>query len=133
MDLRKIPVFAAITQRMGWLNQRQQILAQNIANSDTPGYRPNDLEKIKFGELLQTGRKLKLAGTSAKHINPTNAQKMGGFRVKTQDETYGVAPNGNAVVVEEQMLKVAETRIDYEIMTVLYKKHIGMIRTALGR
>ena len=53
--------------------------------------------------------------------------------MKVQDEAYGVAPNENAVVVEEQMLRVAETRIDYEVMTVLYKKHIGMIRSALGR
>ena len=59
MDLRKIPVFAAITQRMGWLNQRQQVLAQNIANSDTPGFRPKDLEEIKFGDLLRPGRALK--------------------------------------------------------------------------
>ena len=133
MDLRKIPVFTAITQRMGWLNQRQQVLAQNIANSDTPGFRPKDLEEIKFGDLLRPGRALKMAGTSAKHFNPSDTQKLGGFRVKVQDETYGVAPNENAVVVEEQMLKVAETRIDFEVMTVLYKKHIEMIRSALGR
>ncbi len=133
MDIRKIPVFAAITQRMGWLTQRQQVLAQNIANSDTPAYRPRDLEEIKFGNLLSPGRKLKLAGTSAKHFNPSDVSQTGNFRVSTQDETYGIAPNGNAVVVEEQMLKVAETRINYETMTVLYKKHIGMIRTALGR
>jgi len=133
MDIRKIPVFAAITQRMGWLTQRQQVLAQNIANSDTPGYRPKDIEEIKFGDLVGAGRKLKLAGTSNKHLNLRDASKTSNFRVHTQDETYGIAPNENAVVVEEQMLKVAETRIDYETMTVLYKKHIGMIRTALGR
>ena len=132
MDLRKIPVFAAITQRMGWLIQRQQILAQNIANSDTPGYRPKDLEKVSFTDHLRFGGRLKMAATSGKHIDPRGT-RSGDFRVRVQEDTYGIAPNENAVVVEEQMLKVAETRIDYEIMTVLYKKHLGMIRTALGR
>lgn len=133
MDIRKIPIFAAMTQRMGWLNQRQTVLAQNIANTDTPSYQPKDLEEIQFGNLLGPGRKLNLAGTSTKHLNARDTSKTGNFRVLTQENTYGISPNENAVVAEEQMLKVAETRIDYETMTVLYKKHIGMIRTALGR
>jgi len=51
MDLNKIPVFAAITKRMHWLNQRQKVLADNIANSDTPGYAPKDLKEINFKRI----------------------------------------------------------------------------------
>ena len=132
MDLRKIPVFAAITQRMTWLVQRQKVLAQNVANSDTPGFRPKDLKEVSFADMVGTGRRLKMNATSGKHINPRTGTGVE-FRAEVQQETYGISPTGNAVVVEEQMLKVAETRIDYEVMATLYKKHIEMIRTALGR
>lgn len=135
MDLRKIPVFAAITQRMGWLVQRQKVLAQNIANTDTPNYQPRDLKEVSFADMVGAGRRLKMTATSGSHINPRGGMngRVGDFRAIEVEDTYGLTPTKNGVVVEEQMLKVAEARIDYEVMTTLYKKHIGMIRTALGK
>ena len=38
MDFGKLPIFDVLARRMGWLGQRQEVLAQNIANADTPGY-----------------------------------------------------------------------------------------------
>ena len=130
MDLRQIPIFGAITRRMHWLNQRQEVLAQNIANSDTPGYRARDLKPTDFAEQASPFRQLRLAGTAPGHMQPRKDQ--GDFRADKQKDVYEVAPTDNSVVIEEQMLKVAKTRIDYETMTTLYKRHVSMIRTALG-
>ncbi len=133
MDLNKIPVFAAITKRMHWLNQRQRVLADNIANANTPGYRPSDLEEPSFNEELRKTSKMRMRATSPKHIMPATGSVSTDFTTRKQKDTYEMSPDGNAVVLEEQLMKVTETRMDYDVMTNLYRKHMGMLRTALGR
>jgi flagellar basal-body rod protein FlgB len=53
MDFSKIPLFQGLVQKMGWLAQRQQVLARNIANANTPGFKPKDIEKPDFSALLE--------------------------------------------------------------------------------
>lgn len=132
MDLNSIPLFKMISRRMTWLNQRQKVLAQNIANADTPGYRPQDLVPVDFSKLAaQAERTVSLAATNPRHIRPRDTARD--FNEREQKKTYEVAPAGNAVVLEEQMMKVADTQIDYELTTSLYRKNIGFIKLALGR
>lgn len=131
MDLSKIPLFAGITRRMDWLNQRQRILALNIANADTPHYTPKDLKPLEFRDFLE-GRRVRLAATDTKHIGFSQGRDDE-FRVKMDKETYEVSPAKNAVVLEEQLIQVAESRMDYEMMTNLYRKHVGMLKLAFRK
>lgn len=132
MNLNKLPIFALITQRMAWLAQRQQVLAENIANADTPGYRPRDLTAKSFRAMLQArlpslGVKLTQQG----HIMPTRSG--GAFRAELASGSIMTAPSGNAVILEEQMIKVSETQSAYRLATNLYRKHVSMIKAAIGR
>lgn len=131
MDLTKIPLFASITRRMDWLNQRQKVLALNIANADTPNFTPKDLKPLEFRDMLDS-RRVKLASTNNKHI-AFGERNEGEFQARPDKETYEVSPAKNAVVLEEQLIQVAESRMDYEMMTNLYKKHIGMLKLALRK
>ena len=137
MDLNKIPLFAALAKRMDWLNQRQRVLAENVANANTPGYKPNDLKEQSFRDLLKgvaAGDKLAASATDARHISSGAVTPPGGAsKVQKDKENYEVSPTGNAVVLEDQMMKVAETQLDYQIVTSVYKKHLGMLKLALGR
>ena len=132
MDLKELPIFAALTKRMHWLNQRQKVLSHNVANSDTPKFIPSDIADLRFRDLVGRKGRLEMTATDASHVRKKHASQ-GQFEVKKAKDTYEVTPDGNAVVLEEQMLKVAQTRIDYELMTSLYRKHVGMLKTALGR
>ena len=131
MDLNKIPLFASLTRRMDWLNQRQRVLAQNIANADTPGYTAHDLKPLDFRDFLD-GRRVQMAATDTKHIG-FNKRQQGDFRSVKDKETYDKSPDKNTVVLEEQLIQVAESRMDYEMMTNLYKKHLGMLKLALRK
>lgn len=132
MDLGKIPLLKMITTQMGWLNQRQKVLSQNIANADTPGFVPHDLVPLDFADMARAQvKRLKLEGSSPQHITETN-RPQGEFKDKV-DKKYPSEPSGNAVVLEEQMLKLSESQVDYELITRLYRKHVGMLKTALGR
>ena len=52
MNLHNLDVFRISSQKMGWLSERQTVLAQNIANSDTPGYKAKDLRLPDFSSML---------------------------------------------------------------------------------
>ena len=126
-------VFEAINRRVGWLGQRQRVLAQNIAHADTPDYLPRDLKQGPFGRLLM--RRLApvaQATTHADHLQAPTRPKSAHDEAKIK-KAYETAPSGNAVVVEEQLVKVAETQMAYQSMTTLYRKHMQMMRMALGR
>ena len=118
---------------MDWLGQRQSVLAQNIANADTPDYVPQDLMGSDFVRKLQARQAaLAQAATHPNHLRaalgPEGPAKSG-----DQKRTYEVAPSGNAVVLEEQMIKVGETQMNYQMLSNLYRRHMNMMRAALGR
>ncbi len=133
MDLNKIPLFDAVRKRLDWLSQRQEILAQNIANSDTPKYRPHDLKPFNFKSLVDRERmQLGVRVTSVNHITG-KPQRLRNFNEVETRKPYESTPNGNAVILEEQMMKINETNISYKLTSDLYKKHTRMIQIALGR
>jgi flagellar basal-body rod protein FlgB len=132
MDLSTIPFFDLINKRLAWLSQRQDVLAQNVANADTPGYKAHDLKEQSFAELLHgTGSNgVQLVATQPGHIG--SPIQSAAFKV-IDDTTAKPTLNGNAVDMENEMMKVSKTGIDYQFAINLYKKQIGMIKTALGR
>ena len=133
MDLNKFALFSGLTKRMAWLNQRTKVLSQNIANSDTPHYQAQDLKPLSFKELTQTaGNHLTLASTRPGHFTQGQQRAAHGDRTKDR-EPYEVTPSGNSVVLEEQMMKLAENQMQYSLVTNLYKKNVGLLKMALGR
>ena len=129
----KLNIFEAIGRKMSWLGQRQSVLAENIANADTPDYTPQDMKSGPFARMLARSVKpVTTASTHPAHITgtPNNDRPA---ESDEQRRRYETAPSGNSVILEEQLVKVAETQMDYQLMSNLYRKHLGMIRTALGR
>ena len=132
MNLSKFHLFNMITGRMGWLSQRQGVLAGNIANANTPGYVPRDLKPIDFRSHLRAdgGRGLALAATNAAH--QTGGRRTTQFVDQPSGDSHEVTLSGNAVQLEIELQKVSETGIDYQTMTNLYRKHMDMLKTAIS-
>ena len=53
MAISDLPIFSMLRTRMNWHQERQRLLAENVANADTPGYRPRDLAPLNFGRQVQ--------------------------------------------------------------------------------
>lgn len=133
MLLKDIPVFQALHKRMDWLSARQTVLAENVANADTPGYRARDLKELSFRELMADKRTvMTTARTHSQHLQGTGSSSTP-YADDSQDAVNESTPSENAVVLEEQTLKVSDTRMEYDLATSLYRKNMNMIRTALGR
>ena len=133
MTTQNIGLFQALNAKMNYLDQRQKVLAQNIANANTPDYKPKDLTKVDFGTVLKEVSKdnvLRPETTNAMHM--PSASGIDDAQSRKMKKTYDVAPTGNAVVLEEQMVNSAQTMTDYNLMTTLYQKNVNMMRISLG-
>ncbi len=135
MDHEQIPLLSAMMRRLNWLQQRQQVLAHNVANADTPGFKANDLkpqDQGGFRSMLQAqAPAISLAVTDAKHVR---SPRVSGAAVVQKDrDAFETSLSGNNVVIEQQMMKISETQMAHQTITNLYRKHLGMLRMALGR
>jgi flagellar basal-body rod protein FlgB len=131
MDLDAIPLFKLMSKRMDWLNQRQAVVAENVANVDTPGFKPSDLTPFSFRDALAGGHHLEPALTNPAHLKLTQPN-AGPGAVGKDKKAYETKPDGNAVVVEQQLLKMNETAQDYNTVTGLYRRNINLLKLALG-
>jgi flagellar basal-body rod protein FlgB len=118
---------------MQWHQERQRVLAENVSNSDTPNFKPRDLIEPKFdgrGPGAGSMGALAMLRTAAGHIAPS-----GGGQNFAQDRKAGfeTRPAGNAVNLEDQMLKVSANQMDYAAVTSLYSKSLHLLKTAIGR
>lgn len=129
MSLNALPLFAALGEKMKWHQVRQGVLAENVANAETPGYRARDLEQFSFES--QVGATLRLAGTQPGHISASSSAT--GHWGEKRDSGFEVTPDGNSVTLEDEMMKVTANQMDYQTMTTLYSRSMRLIRTALGR
>lgn len=130
MDLTKLPLFETLRERMGYLTARQAVLAENVANANTPNYRARDVEAPDFAAMAE-GETIApaLRVTSPMHIAASGA--AGALRVREMPDAES-SPNGNSVVLEDQMMKVASTQMDYSTATQIYKKALALIRLAVA-
>jgi flagellar basal-body rod protein FlgB len=131
MAISDLPIFSMLRTRMNWHQERQRLLAENVANADTPGYRPRDLAPLDFGrQVEQASGQLQLALTSPAHLTGGGAGT--GFAVDRSGK-HDVRPAGNAVNLEDEMMKVAANQMDHQAAISLYSRSMGLLKTAIGR
>src|SRR5260370_12279997 len=120
MSISDLPVLSALRTKMQWHQERQRVLSENVSNSDTPNFKPRDLVEPKFDQRgAATGAMgaLAMMRTTSGHIAPAN----GGNDSFEQNRKAGfeTRPAGNAVNLEDQMLKVSANQMDYAPVTSL--------------
>lgn len=140
MNLDEIPLFSMLKGRLTYLGERQQVIAANIANSDTPGYAPRDLKPfVVDGQGVGMAGAIPMAAvqgtttrgqsmTSPAHMMPKRALVTTNKPVGSPDNE--ITLDGNGVVLEEQSMKLTEARMDYEAAINFYQKSLGLLRTA---
>ena len=130
MDLHDLPLLSLLRERMTWLNQRQDVLSQNVANADTPRYVARDLKELDFDRMMGEAAGTKMMTTNARHIAISSLH--GGKFEDHETPDQESDPNGNAVSLEVEMIKVADTQAQYAAAANLYSKAVRMMKTAIG-
>ncbi len=130
MPISQIPIFAMLRTKMQWHQERQQLLAENVANANTPNFKPRDLAVPDFDQA-RSAAGLAVVRTSPFHLAGASADAARFERARQRD--FEVRPAGNAVSLEDEMLKVAANQMDFQAATALYGRGLGLIKTALGK
>jgi flagellar basal-body rod protein FlgB len=125
MDLSDTPLFALADRRLAWVDARQTLLAQNVANADTPHWQSRDV--TPFAAALQQAT-VALVRTDPAHLAPP-----GGGAPGAQATIVERAPDGNAISLDKELVKIADTDGVHELVTNLTKKYLGLVRTSIGR
>jgi flagellar basal-body rod protein FlgB len=129
----EIPLFSMLRGRLGYLSEREKIIAENVANADTPHYKPNDLKPFSFEAQMKaqaSGANVQ-AVTQPGHMQAPNARRSlsGAKPMHVADSETTL--DGNGVVLEEEMMKMTDARMNYDAAITFYQRSMGMIRTAI--
>ena len=116
--LENLSVLRLSSQLATYASQRHSVIAENIANADTPGFRAKDLET--FQEIY-------------------NAAQLQGKEIATafvpveKGDPNAVSPNGNTVSLEDQMMKSAQSQNDHALALMMYRKSLSLVQMAVSK
>ena len=134
MDYSSIPLFNIMKTKLDYLSKRQGVLAQNIANVDTPGYKARDVAAPDFKKMLRSNgaasSALRPTLTHSGHLVSGNA--AGAFKTLKRETTAELNPNGNNVAIEDEIAQAGQNQAEYQKALNLYAKTISLFKTAIG-
>lgn len=133
MSMGNLALFQGMKQKMDWLAQRHTVLAENIANADTPGYRARDLKPLDFRAMVKETPRVNMAATAASHL--TGIRRESEFRVNQEraKSAYEISINQNAVSLENQLTNVSQNQADFRLASSLYRQNVTLMKLAIGR
>lgn len=129
-----IGLFNALKIKMSWLAHRQRVVAENVANASTPGYRARDLKPLDFKSTLAgqgpngNNPAETLTMTQPGHMALPGASNAAGKAVNAPDSETTL--NRNSVTLEDEMIKMADSRMQFEAALGFYQKSLDMLRMA---
>jgi flagellar basal-body rod protein FlgB len=137
MAINDLPILSALRTKMQWHQERQRVLAENISNSNTPNFTPRDLVAPQFNKngasssVGGTMGSMAMMRTSSSHLAVSGgAQTFNGDGGKSG---FLTRPAGNAVNLEDQMMKVSANQLYDSAATSIYTRSLGLLKTAIGK
>lgn len=136
MGMSDLPILSMLKSRMLWHEERQRVLSENVSNADTPSYRAKDLSPLRFDDQMlavaQPTSAVTMIKTASGHMGGSAMSTGSQFRADSKNG-YEVRPTGNAVSLEDEMMKVAANQMDYQAATALYTRSLALLKTAMGK
>jgi flagellar basal-body rod protein FlgB len=126
MDINVLSLASALAAHA---SGRQRLIAENVANADTPGYRARDL--ADFTATLDSAPAFEARMTRPGHVAFGGDAR--GFEPREQAVMGAETPNGNSVSLEDQMMRAAAVRQEHDLALGVYAKSLEILRTAVAR
>ena len=123
----RLEIFALANARAQHSAARQAVVAQNIANADTPGYRAQSA--VPFSKMIEQTSSTHMHATRPGHLtqSPTAAT------ARLVDSGTEPAPNGNTVSLEDELLNSTQIGSEHKQALAIYRHTMTVLRTAIGR
>ncbi len=127
MDFSSLNLLSGLTERMRFLSNRSNVIAQNIANADTPGYRAKEISPPDFEALVEHTQAMRV--NDSRHQAGYASLTSSNNRIKTSSQSASL--DGNSVSIETETMKLSQTRMEYGLASTVYRKGLDMLRLAI--
>lgn len=107
--------------------KRLTLVAENVANADTPGYAAQDIGD--FASVYRSDSDFGMRQTRPGHIANDRSSDPSGASSSGAE----MSPNGNNVSLESEMVKSAEVQREHNLAIAIYGKSLDILRASLGR
>ena len=112
-------------------SSRQSVIAQNIANADTPGYKARDMASFADSFREAAHARASSRPVRAGHIAFSTGSSGGDI---FKSAKFGAeSPNGNTVSLEDQLVRTADIKYQHDLALGIYAKSINILRAGMGR
>ncbi len=129
MQTNELGLVNMIRSKLKWAGANQQVISDNIANANTPGYRAQRLEDFHFKRELRMQDRMQPQVTNKFHLAGSGGP--GGVRTIEERAPYEISPTGNSVVMEQQMISMQQNNADYNVALNVYRKYKMMMQMAV--
>jgi flagellar basal-body rod protein FlgB len=134
MDINAIPLFSMLKSRLSYINAREQLISQNVANADSSSYTPQDLQSFDVNKALEAAAGpetgvIQTATTEPGHLQPKTLQSSVQWKVIDTEDSQSTL-SGNKVTLEDEMAKMSDSRMDYEAAVGFYQKAMSLLQMA---
>ncbi len=124
--LEKIAFFASTSKRVEWLTERQRVIAGNVANANTPGYKARDV--ASFDSMLTRAPTSTLSQTHERHMAGSQGAAVD---IRVDPTSWEESLDGNTVVLEQLTIRANETFEQFNLATRAYKKGYELLTLAM--
>jgi flagellar basal-body rod protein FlgB len=129
--MQPIQLFELASRKAEWLSVRQEVVATNIANANTPEFRSKDVSPFEM--MLDKTQQLGMARTHANHIASTEMSETVDIKESELNNEIGVQESGNTVALSDELSKTGEIKRQYELSTLLVKSFNSMMLMTVRR
>ncbi|QCI98681.1 flagellar basal body rod protein FlgB [Agrobacterium larrymoorei] len=129
--MQPIQLFALASKQAEWLSVRQEVVASNIANANTPEYRAKDIVPFE-SELQSVGMQMARTNPAHMELAVAGAGKIG-LKDANLNNEIGIQESGNTVSLSTEMAKTGEIKRQFELNTQLVRSFHMMMLTAVGK
>ena len=119
-------VFGAAKAALAGLSRRQEVIANNVANIDTPGYKAKSLDfESALRHSMQSGGRVRLDRSDDQHILVSSRE----FPLRVSPRIGGPArADGNNVDIDVELMDMAETSLRFEAISQTVSKKLSLLR-----
>ncbi|MEB2848244.1 flagellar basal body rod protein FlgB [Rhizobiales bacterium RZME27] len=128
--MQPIQLFALASKQAEWLSVRQEVVANNIANANTPQYKAKDV--ASFDAVLDN-TSMRMARTNAAHFGDSTLSNNVKVEEAALNDEIGIQESGNTVALSKELSKAGEVKRQYELSANLVKSFNSMMLLTVKR
>ncbi|MEP0766256.1 MAG: flagellar basal body rod protein FlgB [Fimbriimonadia bacterium] len=125
------PTLGELERALGYESTRQRVIAHNIANVNTPGYKAKSIFRLALSQAQSRQNDTHLPNVPSPNVTAPEDERGIPYEIVTSEEP-SIRPDGNNVNLESQMVELADAELRYRALTQMASRYFQGLRRVIG-